>query len=493
MPPPFTSFAFIFLVIVSLPVYWLLNGKTKIQNLYLLIISYIIYCFITYWLGIVLFFSTLVNYICGYLLGKTERNNLRKLIIYISVIFNVAYLYVFKYFDFFSTELSKFLGLFGLKITPFLLFLLLPIGISYYTLQAISYNIEIYRNNIQPLRNFIVFALFLAYFPKMTAGPIERPQSLILQFLEKKQLDQKRISSAIQLILIGFFKKIVIADFIGSKISDFYEDPTGFSSTASLIIVWLFAIQIYADFSGYTSIVRGISKLFGIDLRLNFNQPYLSGNIRDFWRRWHMSFSEWLRDYTYIPLGGNRKHFLRTLLNLMVVFIIAGIWHGAGINFIIWGFLHGSFLIIHRIYLSCIKKLTFYRKMINPRNNTPRIHKIIRVLYKLVAWFITFQLVAFAWIFFHTDDFETAMLIIKQAYSMNYNLNYNYDNYVLISTLIFSCLFILIIDIAEFKLKTHEILTNLHWILKAIILAFIIIMLLLFQFNIEEPFIYEGY
>lgn len=493
MPPPFTSFAFIFLVVISLPIYWILNRKTYIQNLYLLIVSYIIYCFITYWIGIVLFISTLINYISGLLLERFKRNWLRKLVLYIAIIFNVSYLFVFKFFDFFSQEISNFLGLFGLKTSPILLYLVLPIGISYYTLQAISYNIEIYRNTIEPVLNFITFSLFLTFFPKMTAGPIEKPQDLIPQFLEKKQMDQKRLASAIQLLLLGFFKKIVIADFIGSKISSFYDDPLSYSSTASLVIVWLFAIQIYADFSGYTSIVRGISKLFGIDLRLNFNQPYLSYNIRDFWRRWHMSFSTWLRDYLYIPLGGNRKGYVRMLLNIMVVFIIAGLWHGSGINFIIWGALHGFFLVCHRIYLSCINNLKFYQKMVNI-NYIPSIkEEIIRFVYKFTAWFITFQLVAFAWIFFHAEDYETAMIIIKQAYSMNYDLNYNYDLYVLIATLIFSCLFIIIIDITEYKLKTHEILTNLHWILKALIFAFIIIMLLLFQFNIEEQFIYEGY
>jgi len=189
MPPPFTSFAFIFLVIFSLPIYWLLNRKTFLQNLYLLIVSYIIYCFITYWIGIVLFISTLINYISGLSLGRLKRNWLRKLILYCGVIFNVAYLFVFKFFDFFSQEISNFLGLFGLKTTPVLLYLILPIGISYYTLQAISYNIEIYRNEIEPVRNFIVFALFLTYFPKMTAGPIEKPQNLIPQFFEKKTLD----------------------------------------------------------------------------------------------------------------------------------------------------------------------------------------------------------------------------------------------------------------------------------------------------------------
>ena len=212
MPPPFTSFTFILFVVFCFPIYWLLNGKTKLQNAFLLGISYFIYCYVMIWLGIILFISTIINYCCGYIIGlKIKKKTVKKKILYLIILFNILYLGVFKYFNFFSIEINNFLSIFGLNMNPIILNLLLPIGISYYTLQAISYNIEIYKNKNPPTKDFITFALFLVYFPKMTAGPIEAPISLIPQISDKKRLDRKKLSSALQLILLGYFMSDVFA------------------------------------------------------------------------------------------------------------------------------------------------------------------------------------------------------------------------------------------------------------------------------------------
>lgn len=486
----FTSYAFIFIVLISLPIYWILNGKTKIQNIYLLVLSYLVYSFLNYWLGVIIFISTLVNYFCGILLGKFKKDNRRKLIIYSNVIFNIGYLGVFKYFDFFSQEISNFIALFGLNVNPILLNIILPIGISFYTLQLISYNVEIYKNKFSPTQDFIIFAVFVAFFPKLISGPIEKPSNIIPQFSDEKRIDS---SGGIQLILIGFFLKVVIADYINHFINAFYVNPGNFSSTESIMIVWLFSIQIYADFSGYTNIARGISKLYGIDLTINFNQPYFSTNIQGFWRKWHISFSDWLRDYVYIPLGGNRKGYYRTLLNILLVMIICGLWHGVGINFILWGLLHGFFLIGHRIYSNEIQKHKFYKKLTEGAENLPRKLIIGKNIYLLFSWFLTFQLVSFAWIFFNTQDFNTSLIIITNAYSFNYELSPAILTNQYFNLLIFAIIVVFIIDFAQIKLNTHEILNNINWVITGILYAFIIIMIIIFQVNVYVPFYYEGF
>ena len=372
--------------------------------------------------------------------------------------------------------------------------IILPIGISFFTLQVIAYNIDVYREDIPPIKKFIDLSIFIAYFPKLIAGPIEHPKNFIPEIKKRKKFSNCDFSGATQLILFGYFSKIVIADLIFYHISDFYLNPNVFNSTDALIITFLFTIQIYADFSAYSNIARGVSKLLGINLMINFNQPYLSTNIRDFWRNWHISLTEWLRDYLYKPLGGNRKGSKRLILNIIIVFVISGIWHGVGLTFIIFGFIQGIFFNFYIFNSNALNK--WNKSPINLIENlSGRKKTIFYGCYKFIGLIITFQFMNFTLIIFRSNDLNTAFLIIRQVYSFNTSflnhLNHNYLLYILL----FSCFFIFLIDILQYKLKRHDIITNLHWVPQGIVYAFLIFMIIIFanSFVKYTPFIYAGF
>lgn len=496
MPIAFTDFFFLILIGISFIVYWSLGNHPKYQNIALLCTCYFFYSWIDFWISFVIAISTIYNYYTGILLGKDYNQKVRKFIITFSVLANVAYLIVFKYFDFFSTQTSNILALFYLEVDPILLNILLPIGISFYTLQVIAYNIDVYRKNIDVCTDFINFAVFVAYFPKLTAGPIEHPKNILPKIEKEKKIEDTDFRGAFQLIIIGYFKKIVLASLIARQIGDVYSNPYWFSSMEIRLAIFLYTMQIYLDFTSYSDIARGVSRLFGIDLMINFNQPYLAKNIQEFWRTWHISLSEWFRDYVYFPLGGSRKSKPRLMLNLMIIFVLSGIWHGVGVNFIIWGFLHGLFIVIYRINTILIGNWKMnHQDYIAKFNKEANIYNLFAKLYKLVGWFITFQLVAFAWIFFRTPDFDTAALIIYRAYFLPIELNADILMHSFFVLLLFACICSFAIDIAQKKLGYHEIFTKAPWIIKGIIYAIIILMILLFLniFIEVEPFIYQGF
>jgi D-alanyl-lipoteichoic acid acyltransferase DltB (MBOAT superfamily) len=393
---------------------------------------------------------------------------------------------IFKYFDFFSNELGKFLFSFGIKVTPIFLNLFLPIGISFYTLVMISYNVEVYERKIKPIRDFIAFALSVAFFPKLTAGPITKTSDFFPQITQKRSVDWDIISGAIQLILLGFFKKVVIADVIGGEIDVFYLDPRSFEPTTSLIITWLFVIQIYADFSGYTDIARGVSKLYGIEIPVNFNQPLLATNFSKFWRRWHISLSVWLKDHIYIPLGGNQKSIIRMFGVLLLLFVVSGFWHGIGELYILWGFLTGILFILHKLFVYVRSRITENRQIYFKEN------QFFIKFYTFLSWFVTIQLISLSWVFFRSVKLSNALYIVESAYIQSF-LSFSPPKEIYLILLIFSILFIGLIDIFQFKQQDHEIFTNLHYSIRGILFTFMIIMILLFQFEYSPPFIYQGF
>jgi D-alanyl-lipoteichoic acid acyltransferase DltB (MBOAT superfamily) len=490
----FTDFSFIIILFIGLIFYWSFSKFIKIQNTILLVLCYFIYGFGSFWLLIIIFTSTIFNYFSGILLGKKFNIRTKKILLFLSILINLSNLFVFKYFDFFSENITYLLNIFGLNIEPLLLNIIVIVGISFYTLQVIAYNIDVYRGDINPIKRFIDFAVFLAYFPKLVSGPIEHPKIFIPEIEKRKKLSNCDFSGAIQLILFGYFCKVVIADLISYHIADFYLNPTTYNSTDALLITLLYTIQIYADFSAYSNIARGVSKLFGINLMINFNQPYLSTNIRAFWRNWHISLTDWLRYYLYIPLGGDRKGSKRLLLNIMIVFIISGLWHGAGLTYIIFGFFHGIFTIIYRLIYITVNK---WNK--NPINLIENLNgckkKLYYRCYKFLGLIITFQFMNFTLIIFRSNDLNTAFLIIKQAYSFDSSFLEHIKQNYLLSILLFSYFFIFLIDIIQYKLKRHDILTNLHWIPQGIIYAFLIFMIIIFtnSFVKYTPFIYAGF
>lgn len=337
---------FIFLIIVLL-VYYKINKRA--QNIWLLIASYYFYsCWDWRFLSLIVL-STITDYMCGAIMGESGSSpTKRKIALLISLTVNLGLLAVFKYFNFFIDSAATLLQMVGMQPNITTLQIILPVGISFYTFQTLSYTIDIYRGKLKPIHDPLDFALFVSFFPQLVAGPIERASSLLPQLAEKRRVTNEDIYEGVYLILMGLFRKIVLADSAAVYVNRAFSNPDIFTSSGLLIATLLFSIQIYCDFAGYTDIARGTARLLGIKLMVNFKQPYFSTNITEFWRRWHISLSTWLRDYLYIPLGGNRHGTFKTYRNLIYTMLLGGLWHGAAWGFVVWGALHGSYLAIHK-------------------------------------------------------------------------------------------------------------------------------------------------
>ncbi|MBD3403498.1 MBOAT family protein [candidate division GN15 bacterium] len=342
----FNSTEFLVFFILVLGAYWLLSRR--LQNRFLLVASYVFYGAWDYRFLSLILLSTVVDYIVGHKLHTTEAPKTRKRLLAVSVAVNLAILGFFKYFNFFADSLQDLVGMVGYQFDPFSLSIVLPVGISFYTFQTMSYTIDIYNKKLEPSRNFLDFALFVAFFPQLVAGPIERAVNLLPQIYNKRSFSFDQFSAGIYLIVWGLFKKVVIADNLAITVERIFSQTTGFYGGEVLIGVLFFAFQIYCDFSGYSDIARGIAKTMGFELMVNFNLPYIARNPSDFWKRWHISLSSWLRDYLYIPLGGNRGSELFIYRNLILTMLLGGLWHGAAWNFVVWGLYHGSLLSVHR-------------------------------------------------------------------------------------------------------------------------------------------------
>lgn len=310
---------------------------------------------------------------------------------------NFVILGFFKYYNFFVQSSINVLETFGLSPNIPILKIVLPVGISFYTFQKLAYTIDVYRGSQKPTQDILSFAVYVAYFPQLVAGPIERSQRLFPQICHERRVTLNQFYSGCQLILMGYFKKIVIADGLITPVGICFETPQVMVGGVALYMgLWLFALQIYCDFSGYTDIARGVSRLFGIELGINFRQPYFSASITEFWRRWHISLSTWLRDYLYISLGGNRKGKIRTYINLMFTMVLGGLWHGASWTFVLWGTLHGVYLMLHRIISSL---------MIGNRSRSG-FHERLK---KIMGIALTFNLVCIARLFFRAQSWDQAM------------------------------------------------------------------------------------
>ena len=345
----FNSVTFVAFLAIALPLHWLVPPARR--NIVLLVASYVFYGWWDWrFLGLIAL-STVVDFGIGRRLAMTAGDRRRKRLLAASLTFNLGVLGVFKYYDFFVEGAADLAGTIGFDTSGPTLGILLPVGISFYTFQTISYTFDVYRRRVEPTDRFLDFATYVAYFPQLVAGPIERAQRLLPRIQDqvgRRFPRAERLDRALSLILSGLFKKIVLADGVAPFVNEVFADPERFGPVAVAAGVVGFAIQLYGDFSGYTDIARGVSELFGIDLMVNFRQPYLSRNITEFWRRWHISLSDWLRDYVYIPFGGNQGSSWFVTRNLMATMLLGGLWHGASWNFVIWGALHGAALVLHR-------------------------------------------------------------------------------------------------------------------------------------------------
>jgi len=399
------DFAF-FLPIVFLLYWFVFNKNLKLQNLLLVCASYLFYGWWDWRFLSLIVLSTVVDYLVGIQIDKANSKIVKKKFLLISLIVNLGLLGIFKYFNFFITSFDKILTSLGLTFDTWTLNIILPVGISFYTFQTLSYSIDLYKGKIKHTNDFISFAAFVAFFPQLVAGPIERASHLLPQFLEKRKFNYQIAISGISLISYGFFKKLVIADRLAIYVNHIFSDIQNANTLSLLLGIIFFSFQIYADFSGYSLIARGISKLLGFDLIVNFNKPYLASSIPEFWKRWHISLSTWFRDYLYIPLGGNRVSQLRNYYNLIIVFLVSGLWHGANWTFVIWGALHAFYQVI---YLQ-------YKKIFNPKRTENLFRRFINI-------FTVYSFVTFAWIFFRADSFNQAILYIHKIIEFDFSLD----------------------------------------------------------------------
>ncbi len=344
----FNSLEFVVFFAVVLALYSVLNHPR--QNALLLVASYVFYGAWDYRFLLLLIGTTLVDYAVGLAIDRRSDPAARRRILMFSIVANLGVLGVFKYFNFFADSLVEFAGLFGLSVSPVTLNIVLPVGISFYTFQSMAYTIDVYRGHLKPCRSLPDFALYVTFFPQLVAGPIERATHLLPQIYARRVMTAEKIGSGLSLIALGFFKKVVMADNLAPTVNEIFAKQGGYTAEEVLVGAIFFAFQIYGDFSGYTDIARGTSRVLGFELMDNFREPYFARSPSDFWQRWHISLSTWLRDYLYISLGGNRGGRLTTYRNLILTMLLGGLWHGAAWNFVWWGLYHGTLLVGYRWY-----------------------------------------------------------------------------------------------------------------------------------------------
>jgi len=369
---------------------------------FLLLASYYFYMAWQPAYALLILFTTAVSYGTALLMAREKRQEHRRWYLLGALVVCLGILGIFKYFNFFSTSLQSVSAFLGVSWDSPFLHLLLPIGVSFYTFQTLSYVIDVYRGVQVPERHFGIYALYVSFFPQLVAGPIERPGNLLPQFRERFSFEPGRVTDGLKLMLWGFFKKVVIADNLAVAVDTVYGDPTRFTGLPLIVATVFFAFQIYCDFSGYSDIAIGSAQVMGFKLVDNFNRPYAARSIADFWRRWHISLSSWFRDYVYIPLGGNRVPPLRHGLNVLIVFLLSGLWHGAAWTFVVWGGLHGVYLVVGNLTHSL-------------RAQTASALGLTRFPHILALWQIacTFLLVSVSWVFFRAASFGDALYILS--------------------------------------------------------------------------------
>ncbi len=400
---------FVFLPIVFI-LYWFITAKhLKLQNFLIVIASYVFYGWWDWRFLSLIMFSTLVDYTIGILLFKQTNKSVRKQLLWISIIVNLGFLGFFKYYNFFLESFIASFSFFGKEISANTLDIILPVGISFYTFQTLSYTIDVYKRKLTPTSDFIAFSAFVCFFPQLVAGPIERATNLLPQFFKKRLFNYDLAKDGVRQILWGLFKKVVIADNCAMYANTIFNDYTDYNGSTLFLGAFFFTFQIYGDFSGYSDIAIGVSRLFGFNLKQNFAFPYFSRDIAEFWRRWHISLSTWFRDYVYIPLGGSKGGVMMKVRNTFIIFIVSGFWHGANWTFIAWGALNA----IYFLPLLLFNKNRVHTDII--AKNT-----ILPSLYELFQMLITFSITILAWVFFRANSINHALLYLKGIFSFSF-------------------------------------------------------------------------
>ena len=471
----FNSFHFVFFFVIVTTIYFIIPHK--LRWLFLLASScYFYMVFIPVYI-LILGFTILIDYFAGIWLEKTKGKK-RKYFLIASLIANIGVLAIFKYYNFFNDNISLFLNSFGYKNYIPHLGILLPIGLSFHTFQAMSYTIEVYRGNQKAERHFGIYSLFVMFYPQLVAGPIERPQNLLHQFYEKHFCEYERVVDGLKMMLWGLFMKLVVADRLAIYVNAVYNNPKHHSGITFIVATVFFAFQIYCDFAGYSNIAIGAAKVMGFKLMTNFNRPYFSRSISEFWKRWHISLSTWFKDYLYISLGGNRVSISKLYFNLFFVFAVSGLWHGANWTFIIWGALNGFYL----VFAIITKKWRERFSNILFLNRLPEIERFFQIL-------ITFILSCFAWVFFRANSSTDAFIIFDKIFNFKGPLYIGEIQHLLLG--VFAILLLLIFEFFQ-EYKTKILLPfKIYSLLKEeLAYASLVIIILLFGVFDGGQFIY---
>ena len=453
------QFALFFIAVLGL--YYCLRWRA--QNILLLLASYFFYGWWDWRFLSLIAFSTIIDYLIAIGLGRYQIPPVRRALVVASIVVNLGLLATFKYANFFVDSLGDLLNLIGLTASPPLLNIILPVGISFYTFQTLSYTIDVYRGNLQPTRNLIDFGLYVSFFPQLVAGPIERATHLLPEISRKRNINHQQLTEGGWLIYWGLFKKVVIADNLAIIVDSVFIDLSSASALEILFATYVFAWQIYCDFSGYTDIARGCAALLGFDLCLNFDLPYFAISPSDFWRRWHISLSTWLRDYLYIPLGGNRHGAVKTYRNLMFTMVLGGLWHGASWNFVLWGVFHGLLLVIFRLL---------------------SLDRVFNRLPRLIAIVVFFQITCLGWLLFRVNDIhELCSLSFDARWFWSAKLPDAWKRVIVVLPLI-------AMQCCQYISNDRFVIFRLHWMLRAAVYVFLYISLFVIGKWHSDDFIY---
>jgi alginate O-acetyltransferase complex protein AlgI len=434
----FNSIDFAIFLPVVFILYWFVTNKNlKLQNFLIVVASALFYGWWDWRFLSLILFSSMIDYMIGLQLLGQENKTRRKILLGLSIVLNLGFLGFFKYYNFFVESFVSAFSFFGTEINANSLNIILPVGISFYTFQTLSYSIDVYRRKLEPTKDIIAFFAFVSFFPQLVAGPIERATHLLPQFYTKRTFDYSKAVDGMRQILWGLFKKIVIADHCAEHANMIFNNYGDYSGGVLVIGALFFTFQIYGDFSGYSDIAIGTSRLFGFDLMRNFNFPYFSRDIAEFWRRWHISLSTWFRDYLYLPLGGSRGSTWKKIRNTFIIFIVSGFWHGANWTFVVWGVLNAIYFLPllltnnNRNYLETVAK-----------------GKVFPSWKELFLMLTTFGLTVIAWIFFRADSIEHAIGYISEIFSPSL---FHFHRFAGLDRALTTILFVVIFVLIEWK------------------------------------------
>jgi alginate O-acetyltransferase complex protein AlgI len=473
----FNSVHFLVFFPIAVTVHFLL--RDRFRWMWLLVASYYFYMSWRPGYVLVIIALTLLDFVAAIRIAGARSATQRKIYLATSLAANLGLLAVFKYFDFFNDALVSMFGLANVRYTPPALDLVLPVGISFHTFQAMSYTIDVYRGRREPERHLGYFALFVAFFPQLVAGPIERAGNLLRQIHERHDFNYAMATDGLRLMLWGFFKKLVVADRVAVYVNEVYDQPSAHSGLQLLVATYFFAYQIYCDFSGYSDIAIGAAKVLGYNLTVNFSFPYAARGIADFWHRWHISLSTWFRDYLYVPLGGSRVGTWKLYRNILIVFVLSGLWHGANWTFVVWGALHGLYLIAERATVRVRERLSSLVGL----HATPRLAAAVSIV-------LTFHLVLVAWVFFRSASVSQALTILGRIASASGGLRIDGFGTDEIVAAVVAIVLLEAVQLAQRRTSLNRVVRRQPgWVRWSLYYAAVILILLFGRFD-EREFIY---